>query len=210
MLVVKNLPANAGGIRDSSLIPGLGRSSEGGNGNPLQYSCLENPMDRGTWRATVHGVAKSWTRLSTHAHILKIYWICYSIASILCFGFFCSRSYEILAPSPGIKPTLSALEGPGKSRVCCSKPPSTASLVAQMVKNLPGCWRPGFSPWVGKIPWRREWQPTPIFLPGESHGQRSLMGYSPWGQRVGHNWMTNTTGTTTTLFKHCSPANLFG
>jgi len=41
-------------------------------------------------------------------------------------------------------------------------------------------------PWVGKIPWRRAWQPTPIFLPGEFHGQRSLAGYSPWGQRVGH------------------------
>ena len=72
-LVVKNPPANAGGIRDSSLIPGSGRSSEGGNGNPLQYSCLENPMDRGTWRATVHRVAKSWTGLSTHAHIFEIY-----------------------------------------------------------------------------------------------------------------------------------------
>ena len=55
------------------------------------------------------------------------------------------------------------------------------SLVAQMVKNLPTVWRPGFDPWVGKIPWRRPWQPTPIFLPGESHGQRSLAGYSPWG-----------------------------
>ena len=41
--------------------------------------------------------------------------------------------------------------------------------------------RPGFDPWVGKIPWRRAWQPTPIFLPGESHGQRRLVGYSPWG-----------------------------
>ena len=42
---------------------------------------------------------------------------------------------------------------------------------------------PGFDPWVGKIPWRREWQPTPVFLPGESHGQRSLVGYSPWGRK---------------------------
>ena len=43
--------------------------------------------------------------------------------------------------------------------------------------------RPGFHPWVGKIPWRRAWQPTPVFLPGESHGQRSLAGYSPWGRK---------------------------
>ena len=42
---------------------------------------------------------------------------------------------------------------------------------------------PGFDPWVGKIPWRREWQPTPVFLPGEFHGQRSLVGYSSWGQK---------------------------
>ena len=53
VLVVKNPPANAGDIRDAGLIPGLGRSPGGGNGNPLQYSCLENPMDRGAWRATV-------------------------------------------------------------------------------------------------------------------------------------------------------------
>ena len=61
-LVVKNLPANTGDIRDLGSIPGSGRSPRGGNGYPLQYSCLENSMDRGTWR--VHGVAKSWTRLS--------------------------------------------------------------------------------------------------------------------------------------------------
>ena len=55
----------------------------------------------------------------------------------------------------------------------------------QTVKNLPSCQcrRPGFSPWVGKISWRREWQPAPVFLPGELHGQWSLVGYSPWGPR---------------------------
>ena len=58
-LVVKNLPANAGDLRDTSLIPRLGRPLGGGHGNPLQYSCLENPMDRGAWRAIEHGVAKS-------------------------------------------------------------------------------------------------------------------------------------------------------
>ena len=52
--------ANAGGTRDVGLIPGSGRSPGEGNGNPLQYSCLENSMDRGAWWATVHGVAKSW------------------------------------------------------------------------------------------------------------------------------------------------------
>ena len=60
VLVVKNLPANAG---DAGLIPGLGRSPGGENGNALQYFCLENPMDRGSWQAIVHGVTRSWTRL---------------------------------------------------------------------------------------------------------------------------------------------------
>ena len=63
VLVVKNPPANAGGIRDTGLIPGSGRSPGGGHGNLLQYTCLMNPMDRGAWWATVHRVAQSWTRL---------------------------------------------------------------------------------------------------------------------------------------------------
>ena len=54
-----------------------------------------------------------------------------------------------------------------------------ASLVAQKINNLPAS--AGFDPWVGKIPLRKEWQPTPVFLPGEVHGQGSLAGYSPWG-----------------------------
>ena len=60
----KNLPANAGDTGDAGSIPGLGRPPGGGNGNPLQYSCLGNPMDRGAWWTTVHGIAKSWAQLS--------------------------------------------------------------------------------------------------------------------------------------------------
>ena len=59
--MVKNVPADAGSTRDSGSIPGSGISPREGNGNPLQYSCLENHMDRGAWRATAHGVAKSQT-----------------------------------------------------------------------------------------------------------------------------------------------------
>ena len=59
--MVKNLPTNSGDTGDMGLIPGLERSSGGGNGNPLQYSCLENPMDRRAWRTTVHGAAKNQT-----------------------------------------------------------------------------------------------------------------------------------------------------
>ena len=61
--MIKNPPANAGDIRDVRSLPGLGRSPGEGHGNPLQYSCLENPEDRGAWWATVHGLAKSQTRL---------------------------------------------------------------------------------------------------------------------------------------------------
>ena len=64
--VVKNLPANAGDSVGS--VPGLGRSPGEGKGYPLQYSCLENPMDREAWQAEVHGVAKSWTWLNEHIH----------------------------------------------------------------------------------------------------------------------------------------------
>ena len=73
--MVKNLSANAGNISNTGLIPELGRSPEGGHGKPLQYSCLENPTDRGAWWATVHRVAKSGTRLkrlSAHARITDL------------------------------------------------------------------------------------------------------------------------------------------
>ena len=58
-----------------------------------------------------------------------------------------------------------------------------AFLVAQRVKRLPTTQETRFDPWVEKIPWRRKWQPTPVFLPGKSHGLRSLVGYSPWGRK---------------------------
>ena len=69
MLVVKNLPCSVGDVRDSNSVPGSGRSPGEGHSNPLQYSCLENPMDRSTWWATVHRAAKSQIQLkqfSTH------------------------------------------------------------------------------------------------------------------------------------------------
>ena len=94
--VVKNPPADAGDISNTGLIPGLGRSSGGGHGNPLQYACLENPMDRGAWRATVHRMGKSWTRLkrlSTHASPLLLWILTHGdfFISIYCilYGLFC-------------------------------------------------------------------------------------------------------------------------
>ena len=61
MLVVKNLSANSGDIRDTGSVPGLEDPLEGGHGNPLQYSCLDNTTDRGAWWTPVHSIAKSWT-----------------------------------------------------------------------------------------------------------------------------------------------------
>ena len=71
--MVKKLPGNAGDARHTGLIPGSGRSAREGNGYPLEYSCLGNPMDRGAWWGTVHGVAKSQTGLSYfHTHTIKM------------------------------------------------------------------------------------------------------------------------------------------
>ena len=73
-LVVKSLSVNAGDVRDAGSIPGSGRSPGGRHNNPLQYSCLENPMDRGAWQAVVHGITQSWTRLKQFStHTLEIY-----------------------------------------------------------------------------------------------------------------------------------------
>ena len=76
VLAVKSLPASVGDAREVSSIPGSGRSPEDGNGNPLQYSCLENFMDRGAWWAIVHGVEKSWAWQSdwTHTHTEWCLW----------------------------------------------------------------------------------------------------------------------------------------
>ena len=81
--MVKNPPANAGGARDVGLIAGSGRSPGEGNGNPLQYSCLENPMERGAWWATVHGVTESDRIQHTHRSIV---WIHHTLCISSLFG----------------------------------------------------------------------------------------------------------------------------
>ena len=81
--VAKNPPANAGDRRDSGLIPGLGRSLGGGHGDPLQYSCLENLMDRGAWQFTFHGVTESQTGLRDLAQ--HTYGICL-LCVCVCFS----------------------------------------------------------------------------------------------------------------------------
>ena len=74
-------------------------------------------------------------------------------------------------PDPGIKPWF------------LTSPAFASRLVAQRLKRLPAMQETGFDPWVGKIPWRRKWQPTPVFLPGESRRRRSLEGYGPRGHK---------------------------
>ena len=83
--VVKNPPANAGNEIDAGLIPESGRSPGVGNSNPLQYSCLGNPMDRGAWGATVYGVSNSWAQLSMHAgYSLQFHLLHYLINVKIC------------------------------------------------------------------------------------------------------------------------------
>ena len=93
---IKNLPANAGDTRYMSLIPELTRSPGEGNGNPLQQSCLENPMDRGASWATVHGVTKSWTRLRDYATTKYVY------TSEYCAAFKAVFSKTLPCPPPSL------------------------------------------------------------------------------------------------------------
>ena len=94
--VVKNPPANAGDVGDAGLSPGLGRLPRVGNGNPLQYSCLENSTLRGAQWATVHGVTKSWTQLGMHtlSSPMKILWVNESFNTVLIF----STNNDLLYP----------------------------------------------------------------------------------------------------------------
>ena len=108
VLVGKNLPANAGDLREAGLISGLGRSTGGGHGNPLQYSCLENPMDRGAWHAMVLWVAQSWTQLKQLCMTAPIY---LSMRHIFSVQFSCSIVSNISWP-----------QGPQHTSLPCPSP----------------------------------------------------------------------------------------
>ena len=84
--LVKNLPANAAGARDMGSLLGWGRFPEGGNDNPLQYSCLGNPTDRGAWRVTVHELVKGPTQLSAHTctHTVELYITLFYVFQVSC------------------------------------------------------------------------------------------------------------------------------
>ena len=104
---------------------------------------------------------------------------------------------------------LNQEDSPGEGRGCPLQY-SWVSLVAQMVKNPPVIGRPGFNPRVGEIPWRRAWQPAPVFWPGEAPGQRSLAGHSPCGhneldttERLTHLFLPVKFVGTTSFLQHC-------
>ena len=103
--MVKNPPANVRGIKDVGSIPGSGRSPGEGNGNPLQYSCLENPVDRGAWRATVHGAAESdmTEQLSRRTHTrgeAELLFSCPNTGFTGCPLNMTHRSTQVLGESP--------------------------------------------------------------------------------------------------------------
>ena len=152
----KESACNAGNL---GLVPGLGRSPGEGNGYSLQYSGLENSMDN-----VVHGVTKSWTWLSDF-HYIYIYNMHVCMYRCIYTHMYYVYTYVYIYV---IHTSIYSYGLPWWLRwwrICLQ------------------CGRPGFDPWVGKIPWRRTWQPTPVFLPGESHGQRSLARYGPWGSK---------------------------
>ena len=111
--MVTNLPANAGDIRDEGSIPGAGgRSPRAGHGNPLQYSCLENPMDKGAWQATVHRAAKSWAGLKSLKHNQQLH---FRSGKLNFYGFIGIQSASAAPPHPSGQPrtgeTLSLFAG---------------------------------------------------------------------------------------------------
>ena len=170
-----------------------------GNGTPLQYSCLENPMDGGAWWAAAHGIAKSQTWLSDftftfHFHALeKEMATCSSVLAWRIPG----TGEPSGRPSMGSHrvghdwSNLAAAAAEDKNPVL-SLYPHGLCIGPLLKEGFPGgtcgkepacqskrCKRCGFNPWIRKIPWKRAWQPILVFLPGESHGQRSLVGYGP-------------------------------
>ena len=128
-------------------------------------------------------------------------WVIVSHGSLTFLHVLWAEALIVLVPAPLFR-DICIVNGLGKCKyyflgqknrfICCQLWKILEAPVAQEVKDLPAVQemlRQEFNPYIGKIPWRRKWQPTPIFLPGKSHGQRSLAGNSPWGcKRVWRDW----------------------
>ena len=176
--------ASACNTGDLGLNPGLGRSPEEGNGNPLQYSCLEKSMDGGAWlQATVHGITKSQTRLSSFTGSLGSDPLPRADSGIVTFS-----NSQCIAQETDLGICLKWGRCLVQNRVeTASLPCFGASQMVLVVKNLPA--NAGDTrdldpiPGSGRFPWSRKWQPALVSLPGKSHGQRNLVGYSPWDHK---------------------------
>ena len=165
--------------RDTCLIPGSGRSPGEGNGYPLQYSCLGNPMDGGAWWGTVHGVAKSQTWLTDSTTTTKYIYV------YILF----QKGYTLLKARG--KNLFHAFQFLTHSMTCSRMNTiSTATVTWHSSLYVSGSSHGHFlnkyisHSGLGALPttpWRRQWHPTPVLLPGKSHGRRSLVGCSPWG-----------------------------
>ena len=143
-------------------------------------ACLENPMDGGAWKAAVHGVAKGRTRLSNFTFTFRFHALEKEMATH-------SSVLALRIPGMGEPGGLLSM-GSHRVRHNCSDLAAAANPLLGFPGGSAGkesicnMGDPGFDLWVGKIPWRREWLPTPVFCPGEFHGQKSLADYSPQGQ----------------------------
>ena len=178
--VVKNPPANAGDVRGNSSVPGSGRSPGRGHGNSLQYSCLDDLRDRGSWRGYSPQDGKELdTTEATFTHTTV--WNKNELLRKL-------KTFFLGHPPKDLKFSW----GSRKHQSCSVTFHENSLDFVTSMKGLPR-WlsnkeyicqcrrrkRHRFDPWVGKIPGRRAWQPTPVFFPGETHEQRSLLGYIP-------------------------------
>ena len=153
----KESACNAGDERDAWSIPGLGRFPGGQNGNLLQYTCLENPVDRGAWWATMLGLYKITESGMLRAYFTRLHGVSGVESDCLASG---NSTFLSMPLAPCGLRFMDILWSPV----------SRASLVSQMVKNLPAVQETEFNPWVRKTP-----------MLGEPHGLRSLEGYSLWG-----------------------------
>ena len=155
---------NAG---DLGSIPELGISPGEGNGYPLQYSCLENSMDRGVWLATVQWVTESWTWLSDLTHTFVFFSFSINYIYIYIYEFLHEKAFYFKYSTVYLSIPNSQWTSPVGSVVKESTCPSG---------DVGERW---FNPWFRKMLWRRKWRPCPVFSPGQSNGQRSLVGHSP-------------------------------
>ena len=170
-------------------IPGSGRSPREGNGNPLQYSCLGNYMDRGAWQATVHGITKNRTWLATKQRnfnvriITRIHfspWIFFPAFPLYC-NYICDRHTGSLLLSKCCALTAHR-EGTPLQYSCLENPMGREAWWAAVHGVAKSRTRlSDFTSLFTFMHWRRKWQPTPVFLPGESQGWRSLLGCRLWG-----------------------------